>query len=457
MSWAGPIEDYQKFLESQGGRGGTGMFAPLFEESMAKRLRQHLIAADRYFAAGQLNLAVREVETASTLAPGSMSIAVALAELYNKVGRHEEAIKIARVVLEEMPQSVQPHDIIGTAYLGMNKPELAAKEYQQVVRSAPETATGYHHLGDAYWSLGKPRQALAQYEEARKHDPRATDIILKSAAVLQELGRNLEAIERARHALELAPQDALARAILGNAHLASGDYDQAEAQYLIAIKLQPKFTYFWERLGELYVKTAPAKAVSVYRQILSRDPAHLVAHQKLAGLYKQENKPALAEYHWGFVALAGGRQREAIKHYRAALRHDPRLKGAYLDLATIYLKQKDTKAAAAAATKALDLDSTDATAYSILGQSMSAEGNKAEAEQHFKQAIQSNQAYWPAYLQLGDLVRAQNRCKEAVVLYEKAIRLAPQRQETYRKLGDCYISLGRNEEATQAYRKAERR
>ncbi len=450
------IEEYEKYLDSQGGRGTAGsLFQPLLAESISKQLRKHLDAANRHFRAGRLNLALQEIERASGLAPRSMTIAVALAELYNRVGRHDEAIKVAKTVLESMPQSAQPHDIVGTAFLRMNKPALAVKEYQEVIRKAPDHAIGYHHLGDAYWAVGKLEEALRKYDEALKRDPRAVDATVKSAALMQELGNNSKAIERARLALELAPQHALARAILGNALFATLEYSAAEEQYMTAIRLQPKFPYFLERLGELLVKrNDTAKAVTVYRRILEHDPPHLGAHQQLAKLYRQEKKPALAQYHLGFMAFASGKPKEAIEHYQAAVRQDPTLKGAYLDLATIYLRQKDPRTAASMAAKALALDSSDAVAHSILGQSRIAEGKAQEGREHLRRAIEANPGYSAAYLHLADLLKSEQKCQEAVAYYEKAIRRAAQAAATYRRLGDCYEALGRPDKATEAYRRA---
>ncbi|MCC7486139.1 MAG: tetratricopeptide repeat protein [Burkholderiales bacterium] len=448
------IDDYERFLESQRGRGGALALPPGGGESGP--VARHLESADRHYRAGRIDAAVREVERARELVPASMSIATALADLYLRAGRNEEALRTARVVQAAVPASAQAHAIAGSALLAMGNATLAAREFEELVRKAPGRTLGYRRLGDAYWALGRPAEALAQYEMALERAPRSVDAAVKIAAVGQELGDPPQrALERARRAVGLAPGHALARALLGNALLAAGRPREAQREYAAAVRLQPRYTYFLERLAAAHARLdEPAQAIAAYRRVLARDPAHVGAHRELSSLYRAANEPGLAEYHLGVLALAAGSPAKAIEHYGAALRHDPKLKGAYLDLAAVHLRQKNPGAAAAAAERALEIDGKDATAWSLLGRSRRAAGNPGEAEKKFRQAIAVDPGYWPAYVHLADLLRESGRCEEAVGYYSRAAGRSQSAAPVYRKLGDCYQALGRSEDAARAYRAA---
>ncbi len=414
-----------------------GLLDGLDQRGIAATAWQQLRLADEHYRAGRLTAAIEQLEQAQALT-GSPVLKVALGELYNLAGRHEDAIRIAREALASLPQSAQPHDIIGTAYLGLKKPELALKAYREVIAKAPDEAIGYHHLGDAYWALDRNADALAYYQEALKCDPGLVDARLKSAAVLLDLGQPDKSLEAARAALQQAPDSALAHAVLGEAQLARGELPQAKASFIAALARQPAHPYYQERLGEILNRQgASGDALAVLEPAAARDPTNSRIRRQLAQSYRQLGKTTQADYQMGLAAFLEKRPAEAISHYQAVLKVDPAHKGALSDLAVVYLEQRKFDEAIRLAAQAAALEPVEAAALSLLGQAQLGKGKSAEAEQSFRRAIQVNAQYVPAYLHLARLLADQRRCQEARQQYARAEQLGLGQDELRRQVTAC--------------------
>jgi tetratricopeptide (TPR) repeat protein len=448
---ANPVELYQRFLDRSGG-GDIPLRLPSMASERAA-FGRHLQAAERHLAAGRHALAARELEQAESAHPLSAGLRLALAELYLRTGRNDEAMARARTVLEERPKSAQPHDIIGNAYLAMGRDALALEEYGKLIAKSPDSPLGYRRLGDAYWALGRRQDALKSYENAIARDAKPAEAALKAAVILTGMGKHRDALERVRRVIVATPGNVLGQIVAGDVHSALDDAKAAEQAYLVAIKLEPRFFYPYQQLGALYAKRKEwSMAEPRLTRALALNPASLGAHEQLAALYRAQRKPALQHYHQGFMALAGGKLKEAVAEYETALRHDPTLKGAHLDLAVIHLRQNAARRAVQAAQKAVALDPEDAIALSLLGQAKMAAGEAGEAEALWKKVIASRPNYQPAYVHLGELLRLQGRCKEAVGYYERAAPLDRGRRDFYRGLAECYRTLGESEKAEKILR-----
>lgn len=384
--------------------------------------RGHLRKAEAYFLAGDLSAAVRELEAGRRFLPGDDAISLALGELYNATGRFDAAIDIGRSILARRPEMAQPHDIIGSAFLRQGKLDPAIAEFRLVIERAPEQSIGHAHLGDALWVAGRPAEALKRYEDALARDPGSLPVRLKRSAVLIDQGRLDDAVAEARKATAAAPRSGMAHVVLGEALLASKAETKALQSFTEAIRLQPELARAHAGLGEVLLRQRKhGEAIAAFQRAVAIDPGRIATHAALARLYGQTGKSALQKYHLGFMALVGGDTSTAIANYRAAIRLDPNLKGAHVDLASAYLQRGEPGQAAAAALAALQIDGRDPLATVLLGRARSAQGKLQDAERQYRTALKLNPGFLPAYLHLGDLLRTTKRCPDALVIYEQAL------------------------------------
>ena len=128
---------------------------------------------------------------------------------------------------------------------------------------------------------------------------------------------------------------------------------------------------------------------------------------------------ALNEYMQGILARDGQRWDEAISHLKEAVRLNPKLEGAYIELGYAYYRKQDFKNEEATYRKVLKLNQNNADALYSLAWNMESQG----------------------------------RYPEALPLYEKALKYAPEDTEIMYQLGLSYLA---NQQKNKALAIAER-
>jgi tetratricopeptide (TPR) repeat protein len=420
--------------------------------------RMHLAAAREYLAQERLLFAVWQLEAAAGLATDastSLRIRTALGILYNRTGQHREAAEIGNDLIEEIPNDKRAYDIVGLAYLGMGHPEPAIEAYRRMVTVAPHDASGYVYLADALVSNNELDEASKVYAQALEIDRKFLEARLKKAATLLRMGMVDAAIEHASEALTQNPDHPLANAILGDAYTARGNLGRAEISYREAIRVNPDLLAVYESLADLYAQRKQREqAIDTYLALLSRDPDYLPAHEALSKLYKASDQHSLSEYRLGVVAAARKKTDAAIQHHRSAIRHDPSLTEAYVELVEIYVGRGQIARAEDLVKELVARGQDDAAAHTLLAGIRSSDNRQQESEAELRMALKANPGYLPALLSLGSLLGSSGRCAEAVPLLEAALAASTGALGTYLQLGDCQQDLREWRKAAASFQHA---
>lgn len=170
--------------------------------------------------------------------------------------------------------------------------------------------------------------------------------------------------------------------LLGNAYASRKSYREAEASYLHAIGVDPKYERAYVKLGLIYLGMGRLK------------PAHTVLTKALA---MNASDPEAQ----GYFAMALenlGREDDAIAAYEKTIRMNPQYAYGYARLAIIYLKRQRPQEALAAAQKAVELQPREPDFTMLLAAAYRANGRMQEAE---------------AALQKANELRAATRANEA--------------------------------------------
>ncbi len=156
-------------------------------------------------------------------------------------------------------------------------------------------STVYYRLGMVHQWVQRPSDltlALEAYETAVALDNFATiqekaDSYTRMGQIWQWRNENLNTqIERLETAVATDPSYTTPYVLLGYAYfLQNGDVQQAEDEINKALALFPSYpTAFWY-LGEIYRQAGmPEKALAQYEHLLTLEPAHSLALQRLAEL-----------------------------------------------------------------------------------------------------------------------------------------------------------------------------
>jgi len=102
-------------------------------------------------------------------------------------------------------------------------------------------------------------------------------------------------------------------------------------------------------------------------------------------------------------------------------------------------------------THAIDAGYPSIIAHDSLGVAFVQNDQNAEAEKHFKRAIELNPWYWKSINNLGTLRKSQGRFAEAVLLHERALQLNPRSWRIYANYGLALMSLGKVDEAAVSF------
>ncbi len=135
--------------------------------TVAARIQRHLQMAKMLQAKGRIESAINEVRKAEELDPNSVEAALELGELFCRVGKNEEALKIVeRVKATKQLDKARLLLISGWAKRQMGALETAEKHLLEATRLDTESARGFFELGQVYQAKGDKDKAISAYYKA---------------------------------------------------------------------------------------------------------------------------------------------------------------------------------------------------------------------------------------------------------------------------------------------------
>ena len=208
------------------------------------------------------------------------------------------------------PTSAQINFLLGEALRADRQPGKALFYYREARRLEPERLDAY--LGEArILARAQPAEARKVLDEALKLEPGSDEAWRLVALVGLFGGEAGAALDAARRAIELAPEDFEAHLLLGQAHAASARAAGSEAR-------DPERAALGEALSAFERSVALADAKSAWRALLER--ARLLASwPERAGEAPAAFREALAS------AIAGGTSEARVAVSEAMLRAAHRL------------------------------------------------------------------------------------------------------------------------------------
>ena len=198
--------------------------------------------------------------------------------------------------------------------------------------------------------------------------------------------------------------------------------------------------------GELRVKLAGGGAAAVVRVATMNPEAHSLY---LQGLYLWNRR-------------TGAQIREAISYFEQAIAKDPRYAQAYAGVGMcyvilpVYADVNDAEMFAKAedaARRALEIDSTSAEAYTVMGFAEISLYRNASAERAFRRAIALDSAFGTAHQWYAFVLLRQGRFNDAVAETQRARALEPQSLGVRYALGLTLYQARRLAEAETTLRK----
>jgi len=268
---------------------------------------------------GDNEQAIESFRRVVELQPDYISGLVSLGEVELDDNRLDEAEASFRRALEVDPDSVAALYGLGRASSSRRDYAAAVEHFETALLLEPRATVIYYPLGLAYRGLGeeeKARQSIDKRGVAKISDPpmnRIRGLVegwrahLTRGSVLAGEGYYEQAAQAFRAAVQMAPEEASARANFGSALFKLGDLEGARREFEEAIRLDPREAKARFNLGTLSARVGnDERAVEHYRAALDVAPQMLGAHFNMANALRRL-----------------GKFDEALPHYRTVIERNP--------------------------------------------------------------------------------------------------------------------------------------
>ncbi|MEM7739846.1 MAG: sulfotransferase [Pseudomonadota bacterium] len=163
--------------------------------------------------------------------------------------------------------------------------------------------------------------------------------------------------------------------------------------------------------------------------------------------------PLLQEY-LGFIALQRNDHKKAIRHYRKAIKLNPRSADLQIKLAELLLTSGDETAAEAMAHKVHRADPHHVKALNILGVAAGKAGRLHEAIDLLSKAASLDPGHFQTWFHLGRFRLRVGQARDAFHALSKADQLHPDHWRTLELLGRAATSLGETDTAISFLKRA---
>ncbi len=251
-------------------------------------------------------------------------------------------------------------------------------------------------------------------------------------------GKNDEAIEAYKQAIEIAPEQILVWNNLGNLCLKIMRNDEAMLAFQKTLKHNPKDTIAWNGLGTVY-----------YR--IGYIDNSITAYQKAI-----EYAPTLA-YPWaglGDSYASTGRDLDAIAAYQKAIELNKDFITPWLRLADIYCRQGRNRDAIKTYQRALTVDPKNHQIWNKLGLALLKVSAFEDAMNSFLKSIELDRSFGLAYCNLGLAYAHQGMYLDAIEACQKSLQILTEDSEkitAWDHLANFYRAINDYDNAMQAY------
>jgi tetratricopeptide (TPR) repeat protein len=314
----------------------------------------------------------------------------------------------------------------------------AGQQYQTILAANPDHPDALHLLGVLTHQVGDGARAIALLGRAIALRPGVAVYRNNLAEVYRSLGQFDQAAAHCLVALRLQPQNAEATNTLGLTLLAQNQPEAAAAQFREALRLRPDFALACNNLGNaLRLQGEKEKAL---------------AHFRLA----VEIAPDLAEGHsnLGQFLLEHNRLDEALAHCREAVRLRPNFPEAHNNLGNVLREMNRLDEAKRCYAEALRLGPDIGMTHNNMAQALQEEGKLDEALAWYQEALRLEPNSARIHTNLASVLVEQEKNEEAVARYEHALRLEPSYAEAVNGLAWMRHEQGDYEQAQAMYREA---
>lgn len=209
-----------------------------------------------------VDLAENVLTSATKLDPRHDGAALLLAEIKIRKGNFPGAVAILAPITRDRPSVAQAHLLLASAYLAQQNRSEALAVYRRMAELLPQNPQPLVLLGSLLAAGGQSQDARAAFEKANQVQPDLAPAI-EGLVNLDLAERNYgSALERVNNQLQKNQSGAQWWALRGRIKAAERDFGSAEQDLVKAIELAPELEVAHQALARVYLETdRPALAI----------------------------------------------------------------------------------------------------------------------------------------------------------------------------------------------------
>lgn len=376
----------------------------------------------------------------------------------NRFGEGEAVIK--KALNKDFPSG---HQIVGDYYLRAKKWDEATAEYQAGVTADSKNAMAYRQrMVTTYEAMGKRDEAFKLAKSLAKDNPKNELANESYAALLLQSGSKSELATAALELKAMAaniPADGAIHYQLARTYFLQGEPDKALTEALDAIS------------NEIKKKPARPLVLTGSRTLAARiyadrgDNAKAIEQTEIVLTTEPKNTDARYLHDRGLVGI--GQAARAQADLEALVQDAPGMNDAHLQLASIYLNQRNTDKANAEFEKVYKSNPPDNRGLLGMQAVKLAQGKGTEAVAVLQDLVQKNPTI-PAYRQelanfqatagaqvlKSDPASANKLFTQAADNYKELLKNTPGITDNWLRLGTLQRQLGQSTEALASFEQA---
>jgi putative PEP-CTERM system TPR-repeat lipoprotein len=365
------------------------------DRSGARKALEQALSIDPTFYAAAVNLARMDLqdkkpeaarkrfETILAADKNNVKAMLALADLAAAEKKEKAYVAWLEKADKADPRAVEPRARLVRYYLNKKANQKALALAREVADANPDSLKAMHLLGATQLAAGDGSTAIATFTRMTQIAPQSPEAHLSLALAQIAAKKEAAARESLKEAIRLKPDFLKAQEALMRLELES---NQHESALRIARQIQvqqPTSPLGFDREGAILMSQKRYReAVMAYEQALAKGSgttglirlhrAHLAAgdkktaDQQLTRWIKQHPQDVAARSYAAQVYMLDNRNRDAIAQYEALLRSSPGDVTVLNNLASLYQREKDSRALATAE-QALKLAPEHAAVHDTLG------------------------------------------------------------------------------------------
>lgn len=341
-------------------------------------------------------------------------------------GNRAESHKLTDEVLQKEPNNSTALLWKARLLVADDLVDSAVAKVKEAVAADPTNAAVHYMLGTLYMRTNNTPAALAAFNQVLAINHQAAPAMIQLAKLYLAAGDHKNAISMASGALERQPDNPEPRLLLARGFLGAGDLANAEVELKGLEKKYPRTGAVQTQLGALYALRGDRPAARrAFEQALQLDPG---------------DDDALADLLT--IEVQSGRIAEARRLVDAYLEKTPNSSSRAVLAARMHFTAADPEGAERLLRKAIDLNSSNLSAYGLLGQLYMKQGRLEDARLQFEQAARRGTNPVAANTMVAIILQTQDKTDEALRRYEQIIALDPQAVVAANNLAYLYVERG---------------